>query len=96
MKKNYKPVPQWWFYMLLTIVIGLAMLTSEGFGRQFQLPYWGVLLACGLAMFFTLPIGVIMATTNQVYFVNHVLIVVFTIYVKIGNFCAETRTKCHY
>ncbi|XVE87615.1 hypothetical protein DITRI_Ditri19aG0002000 [Diplodiscus trichospermus] len=39
MKKNYKPVLQWWFYMLLTIVIGLAMLTSEGFGRQFQLPY---------------------------------------------------------
>ncbi|KAK8494816.1 hypothetical protein V6N12_055139 [Hibiscus sabdariffa] len=65
MKKNYKAVPQWWFYMLLVIVSGLAMLISEGFGRQFQLPYWGVLLAMGLAMFFTLPVGVIMATTNQ-------------------------------
>ncbi|GMJ14115.1 ARABIDOPSIS THALIANA OLIGOPEPTIDE TRANSPORTER 1, oligopeptide transporter 1 [Hibiscus trionum] len=65
MKKNYKAVPQWWFYMLLIIVIGLAMLISEGFDRQFQLPYWGVLLSIGLAMFFTLPVGVIMATTNQ-------------------------------
>ncbi|EOY29015.1 PREDICTED: oligopeptide transporter 1 [Theobroma cacao] len=65
MKKTYEPVPQWWFYTLLTIVIGLAMLTCEGFGRQLQLPYWGVLLAIGLALIFTLPIGVIMATTNQ-------------------------------
>ncbi|KAI8018263.1 Oligopeptide transporter 7 [Camellia lanceoleosa] len=32
---------------------------------QLQLPWWGVLLACGLAFFFTLPIGVITATTNQ-------------------------------
>ncbi|TYH14848.1 hypothetical protein ES288_A06G253700v1 [Gossypium darwinii] len=48
-----------------SIVIGLAVLISQGFGKQFQLPYWGVLLAIGLALFFTLPVGVIMATTNQ-------------------------------
>lgn len=65
MKKNYEAVPQWWFYMLSSIVIGLAVLISQGFGKQFQLPYWGVLLAIGLALFFTLPVGVIMATTNQ-------------------------------
>ncbi|CAK7323351.1 unnamed protein product [Dovyalis caffra] len=65
MKKNYEAVPQWWFYTLLIIVIGLAMLTCEGFGRQLQLPYWGVLLAIGMALMFTLPIGVIAATTNQ-------------------------------
>ncbi|KAA3478565.1 oligopeptide transporter 1-like [Gossypium australe] len=65
MKKNYEAVPQWWFYMLSSIVIGLAVLISQGFGKQFQLSYWGVLLAIGLAVFFTLPVGVIMATTNQ-------------------------------
>ncbi|KAK1353131.1 hypothetical protein POM88_052969 [Heracleum sosnowskyi] len=33
--------------------------------RQLQLPYWGVMLAISLALVFTLPIGVITATTNQ-------------------------------
>ncbi|KAM7270793.1 hypothetical protein ACFE04_030007 [Oxalis oulophora] len=65
MKKNYDQVPQWWFYILLIIVAGLAILACEGFGRQLQLPYWGVLLAMALAFIFTLPIGVITATTNQ-------------------------------
>jgi len=66
MKKNYDAVPQWWFYSLMLIMTVLAMVACEGFGRQLQLPYWGVLLALGLAVFFLLPIGVITATTNQV------------------------------
>ncbi|KAI7999446.1 Oligopeptide transporter 5 [Camellia lanceoleosa] len=65
MKKNYDVVPQWWFYAILMLVVGLSMLACEGFGRQLQLPYWGVLLAMALAFVFTLPIGVITATTNQ-------------------------------
>lgn len=65
MKKNYDPVPQWWFHLLLLLVIGLALFTCEGFGRQLQLPYWGLLLAICMALIFTLPIGVITATTNQ-------------------------------
>ncbi|RVW87112.1 Oligopeptide transporter 1 [Vitis vinifera] len=65
MKKNYDPVPQWWFYTLLTLVIGLAMAACEGFNRQLQLPYWGILLAISLALLFILPVGVITATTNQ-------------------------------
>ncbi|KAJ6366731.1 hypothetical protein OIU77_003167 [Salix suchowensis] len=35
------------------------------YNEQLQLPWWGVLLACGIAVFFTLPIGVITATTNK-------------------------------
>lgn len=66
MKRNYDSVPQWWFHTLLVLVIGLALLTCEGFGRQLQLPYWGIILAIGLAAIFTLPVGVIVATTNQV------------------------------
>ncbi|PNT28994.2 hypothetical protein POPTR_006G003700v4 [Populus trichocarpa] len=65
MKKNYEVVPQWWFYSLLIIVIALTLLTCEGFGKQLQLPYWGVLLGVGLALMFTLPVGVLTATTNQ-------------------------------
>ncbi|RLM61418.1 oligopeptide transporter 1-like [Panicum miliaceum] len=65
MKRNYAAVPQWWFQVMLVLVLGLSVFTCEGFGRQLQLPYWGVLLAAGLAFFFTLPIGIITATTNQ-------------------------------
>ncbi|EXB64605.1 Oligopeptide transporter 1 [Morus notabilis] len=65
MKKNYEAVPDWWFYVILIVVLALAILACEGFGRQLQLPYWGILLAMGMALLFTLPIGVITATTNQ-------------------------------
>ncbi|KDP35527.1 hypothetical protein JCGZ_08965 [Jatropha curcas] len=65
MKKNYEVVPQWWFYTILIVAVGFSILACEGFGRQLQLPYWGVLLSIGLALVFTLPIGVLQATTNQ-------------------------------
>ncbi|KAI8537191.1 hypothetical protein RHMOL_Rhmol09G0005900 [Rhododendron molle] len=65
MKKNYDQVPEWWFNSILVLVVALAIFACEGFGRQLQLPFWGVLLAMSLALVFTLPIGVITATTNQ-------------------------------
>ncbi|KAB1221651.1 Oligopeptide transporter 1 [Morella rubra] len=65
MKKNYEPVPQWWFLTLLIVVVGISLLTCEGFGRQLQLPYWGLLLAMFLGLVCTLPMAVITATTNQ-------------------------------
>lgn len=65
MRKNYDHVPQWWFYILLIIVIGMSFFACEGFNRQLQLPYWGIVLAFALAFVFTLPVGVIVATTNQ-------------------------------
>jgi hypothetical protein len=65
MKKNYKEVPQWWFVAVLAASFVLALYACEGFGKQLQLPWWGLLLACAIAFTFTLPIGVILATTNQ-------------------------------
>ncbi|KAJ6801586.1 oligopeptide transporter 1-like [Iris pallida] len=65
MKRNYAAVPQWWFHVILVAMLALSILTCEGFGKQLQLPYWGVLLAAAMAFAFTLPIGIITATTNQ-------------------------------
>ncbi|KAL3736580.1 hypothetical protein ACJRO7_025510 [Eucalyptus globulus] len=65
MKENYEAVPQWWFHIILIVMMGLALWTCEGFDKQLQLPWWGVLLACGMSFFFTLPIGIIAATTNS-------------------------------
>ncbi|KAH9318503.1 hypothetical protein KI387_020272, partial [Taxus chinensis] len=65
MKKNYDAVPQSWFVIMLVAVVGLAIFTCEGFGGQLQLPWWGVLFACALAFSFTLPVGILQATTNM-------------------------------
>jgi hypothetical protein len=68
MKRNYEQVPEWWFMTILVLMVILALACCEGFGKQLQLPWWGVLLSLLIALVFTLPIGVIQATTNQVIF----------------------------
>ncbi|KAI5432740.1 variant 2, OPT super [Lathyrus oleraceus] len=65
MKKNYAQVPEWWFMTILGLMIILSLVCCEGFGKQLQLPWWGFLLSLVIALVFTLPIGVIQATTNQ-------------------------------
>ncbi|KAF9602292.1 hypothetical protein IFM89_026409 [Coptis chinensis] len=62
---KYNQVPEWWFVLILIGNIALTIFACEYYNEQLQLPWWGVLLACGLAIFFTLPIGIITATTNQ-------------------------------
>ncbi|KDP46770.1 hypothetical protein JCGZ_06558 [Jatropha curcas] len=63
--RKYKQVPEWWFLCILLFNIAATIFICEYYNDQLQLPWWGVLLACGLAFFFTLPIGIITATTNQ-------------------------------
>ncbi|MQL92607.1 hypothetical protein Taro_025249 [Colocasia esculenta] len=62
---KYKQVPEWWFVAILLSNIALVLFACSYFNEQLQLPWWGVLLCCGIAFFFTLPIGIITATTNQ-------------------------------
>ncbi|CAM6099874.1 unnamed protein product [Calypogeia fissa] len=63
---GYSQVPEWWFQVILVTTITVAIIGTEVFNEQLQLRWWGILLACGIAFFFTLPIGIIAATTNQV------------------------------
>lgn len=63
--RRYKQVPEWWFVCILIATIGTTIFACEYYNEQLQLPWWGVLLACGIAIFFTLPIGIITAITNQ-------------------------------
>ncbi|XP_038703383.1 oligopeptide transporter 7-like isoform X2 [Tripterygium wilfordii] len=63
--RKYKQVPEWWFMCILLLNILATIFICEYYNDQLQLPWWGVLLACGLAIFFTLPMGIIKATTNQ-------------------------------
>ncbi|KAI3783841.1 hypothetical protein L1987_42929 [Smallanthus sonchifolius] len=61
----YKPVPMWWFLVILLLNIALILYACVHYSDTLQLPWWGVLLACAVAIAFTLPIGIIAATTNQ-------------------------------
>ncbi|CAN1128476.1 Oligopeptide transporter 6, partial [Linum perenne] len=63
--RRYKQVPSWWFVVILVANIVLIMFACEYYNETLQLKWWGVLLACALAILFTLPIGIINATTNQ-------------------------------
>ncbi|XP_059442305.1 oligopeptide transporter 7 [Corylus avellana] len=63
--RKYKQVPEWWFVIILIANIALTIFACQYYNDQLQLPWWGVLLACGIAIFFTLPIGIITAITNQ-------------------------------
>ncbi|XP_057950815.1 oligopeptide transporter 9 isoform X2 [Malania oleifera] len=63
--QKYKQVPMWWFLLILVLNIAAILFACQYYNDTLQLPWWGVLLACGIALFFTLPIGIITATTNQ-------------------------------
>ncbi|KAJ4759091.1 hypothetical protein LUZ62_069466 [Rhynchospora pubera] len=63
--KKYEDIPDWWFYSLLAVTIVVSMILCTVLKHQVQLPWWGLLLACAMALGFTLPISIITATTNQ-------------------------------
>ncbi|XP_042448121.1 oligopeptide transporter 5-like [Zingiber officinale] len=94
MKANYAAVPQWWFHLLLLLVTALSIYTVEGFGRALQLPYWGLLLAMAMAFFFTLPIGIIAATTNTMPGINIIIEIVIG-YIMPGNPLASVVFKTY-
>jgi hypothetical protein len=60
----------WWFFVILVANIAAIIFACEYYNAALQLRWWGVLLACAIAFFFTLPIGIISATTNQVKIVE--------------------------
>ncbi|XP_030518604.1 oligopeptide transporter 4-like [Rhodamnia argentea] len=63
--RNYKDIPQWWFYILLAVTIIVSLILCTVLKKEVQMPWWGLLFAAALAFIFTLPISIITATTNQ-------------------------------
>ncbi|KAF9954532.1 hypothetical protein BGZ72_004505 [Mortierella alpina] len=58
----YPEVPNWWYLSLFILSLGLSFVTCVVWG---YMPWWAVLLAMGIAMFFVLPVGIVQAVTNQ-------------------------------
>ncbi|KAF8750244.1 hypothetical protein HU200_012499 [Digitaria exilis] len=63
--EKYDDIPAWWFYSLMALSVSVSLLLCTVLKREVQLPWWGLLFACGMAFIFTLPISIITATTNQ-------------------------------
>ncbi|KAF7068960.1 hypothetical protein CFC21_074661 [Triticum aestivum] len=104
MMDKYKSIPVWWFILLLLPMIGLAVFTCEGFGNEFQLPYWGIILACLLVLLFVPPCAALRATVAQnpsTELLSHIIIgylcpgrplanMVFELYCSINiDYCLE-------
>ncbi|VAI59667.1 unnamed protein product [Triticum turgidum subsp. durum] len=63
--RKYDDIPAWWFYSLTVLSMTVSLILCTVLKDQVQLPWWGLLFACGMAFVFTLPISIITATTNQ-------------------------------
>ncbi|XP_065870079.1 oligopeptide transporter 4 [Euphorbia lathyris] len=63
--KRYKDIPSWWFHLLLAVTLAVSLILCIVLNDQVQMPWWGLLFASAMAFFFTLPISIITATTNQ-------------------------------
>ncbi|KAI3850738.1 hypothetical protein MKW98_030798 [Papaver atlanticum] len=90
---KYKQVPEWWFVCILIVTVAVTIFSCEYFNTQLQLRWWGVLFACGIAFFFTLPIGIIAATTNQAPGLNIITEYVIGLIIPgqpVANICFKT------
>ncbi|KAF9290604.1 hypothetical protein BGZ68_006596 [Mortierella alpina] len=58
----YPEVPDWWYIFLFVVSLALSLVTCIVW--EFM-PWWAVLLAMAIAMFFVLPVGIVQAVTNQ-------------------------------
>ncbi|KFH66296.1 hypothetical protein MVEG_08395 [Podila verticillata NRRL 6337] len=58
----YPEVPNWWYGLLFVISLALSFVTCVVWD---YMPWWAVILALAIAIFFVLPVGVVQAVTNQ-------------------------------
>ncbi|KAG0460508.1 hypothetical protein HPP92_020805 [Vanilla planifolia] len=63
--RRYEDIPGWWFHVILVVAAVISLVLCTTLKDEVQLPWWGLLFACGMAFVFTLPISIITATTNQ-------------------------------
>ena len=66
--RSYKEVPNWWFYSIFVVGIGLNI--GVAYANHSQLPWWGVIFAIGLSTIMSLPLNMITAITGQGFGLN--------------------------
>jgi OPT family small oligopeptide transporter len=74
MMRKYKPVPGWWYGLLFLGMTGMSFATVCAWPTH--LSWWALVIGLLIAVFWTIPIGIIYATTNV-----HLGLNVFTEYI---------------
>ena len=61
---SYKEVPDWWYGILTSVVLGLGIFTVRYWDSG--LPVWGFIIVCfGMGLLLIVPEGILEGTTNQ-------------------------------
>ena len=74
MMRKYKEVPWWWYGILLVVMTGMSFGCVCGWPTH--LSWWALLIGLLISLVWTIPIGIIYATTNI-----HLGLNVFTEYI---------------
>lgn len=61
--KLYKTCPDWWYLALFVSMFALSIVTIEVWPTE--LPVYGIVVALLMAIFFIIPVGVLLAMTNM-------------------------------
>lgn len=60
--KNYKEIPDWWYFLVFLIFFALSIATIRAWPTE--MPVWALIIALLIAILFLLPVGIIYALTN--------------------------------
>ncbi|KAK5093836.1 hypothetical protein LTR70_006087 [Exophiala xenobiotica] len=61
--RNYEDVPMWWYLLTFVAMLAIGMFVVEYY--PVYLPWYGLLLALGIATVLFIPVSIVMAITNQ-------------------------------
>lgn len=61
--QKYKEAPLWWYLFTFVVTLFVSIFLVEYY--PVHLPWWGLMLSLGMCFVFFIPIGRIMAITNQ-------------------------------
>jgi len=60
---RYRDIPHWWFAAAFVISFVLGAVTIEVYDTK--MPFWAYILTITLSLIFVLPLGILLAITNQ-------------------------------
>ncbi|KAM3586446.1 hypothetical protein VKS41_002962 [Umbelopsis sp. WA50703] len=92
MMQAYKEVPMWWYLVVFVGTIIISIVVCEVY--PIHLPWWGFLVAIGLALFLTMPIGIIQAISGSQPGLNVITEMVCG-YMLPGRPIANVTFKCY-
>ncbi|KAH8646224.1 small oligopeptide transporter [Xylariales sp. PMI_506] len=62
MMKKYKPVPQWWFLVVLVVFLALSFVTCYVWDTGFT--WWAMIICLIIPVIWLIPVGMVQAVTN--------------------------------